>query len=343
MELEHLQMLWFGIFAILVTGYAVLDGFDLGVGILQPLFSKDDYDRRVMLNTIGPVWDGNEVWLVTAGGALFAGFPAVYATFFSALYTPFMVLLAALIFRAVAIEFRSKKPMKWWRSCWDWMFSLSSLVITLCMGVALGKLVTGIPLDAQQEFNGSLGDLFDPYSLLMAVTATALFTMHGCIYAVMKTEGETHDRLRVWVNPTIIFFIICYALLTMVTLIYLPHMTEALRDRPIFFLLAVFNMLAIANIPREISRGKDGRAFLCSSLSIIFLMLLFAVGTFPTVLRASNDPEHLSLTIYNASSSYLTLKTLLIIAGIGFPMIISYTIGIYWVFRGKVKLDKTSY
>lgn len=341
-QLNNLEFIWFSIFVILVTGYAILDGFDLGVGMLH-LFSKKDEERRLMLNSIGPVWDGNEVWLVTAGGALFAGFPEVYATVCSAFYVPIMILLTGLIFRAVAIEVRSKQPMAWWRWGWDVLFSFASLVITFALGVAIGNLIRGIPLDVHKEFIGNMGDLVHPYAVLIGVFAVSLFFMHGAIYTLMKTEGALHDKMRSWTNPAIIFFVICYATVTMATLIYMPHMTEAIKDRPIFFLVAILNMLAIANIPREIQLGRDGRAFLSSSANIIFLMLLYAVGSFPKVVRAINDPENLSLTIFNSASSEKTLGILLLIAVIGIPMVVSYTVAIYWIFHGKVKLESTSY
>lgn len=341
-QFSDLQFIWFSIFVILLTGYAILDGFDLGVGMMH-LFSKKDQERRVMLNSIGPVWDGNEVWLVTAGGALFAGFPAVYATFCSAFYIPIMVLLSGLIFRAVAIEFRSKQPMAWWRWTWDVLFSLASLIIALVLGVALGNLIRGIPLDREGEFIGTTLSLFNPYALLVGVMTVALFGMHGAIFVVMKTEGELHDKLRARVNPAIIFFIMTYAVTTIATLIYMPHMVEVIKERWPIFILAVIDMFLIANIPREINFGRDGRAFACSCLNIVCLMGLYGVGTFPNVIRDLNLPETLSLTIYNASSSKKTLEILLFIATIGVPLVVSYTIGIYYVFRGKVKLDASSY
>ncbi len=339
---SSLQFTWFSAFVILVTGYAILDGFDLGVGMLH-LFSKKDQERRLMLNSIGPVWDGNEVWLVTAGGALFAGFPDVYATLCSAFYVPIMLLLTGLIFRAVAIEVRSKAPMAWWRWTWDVLFSFASLVIAFGLGIVMGNLIRGIPLDAEKEFAGTFFDLIDPYSLLIGVMTTALFFMHGAIYILMKTEGELHDKMRKWVNPAIIAFIMCYATATMATLIYMPHMVEAVKTRPAFFLIGLLNMLAIANIPREIHHGRDGRAFLSSCANILFLMMLYGLGTFPNAVRAINDPEHLSLTIFNSSSSLATLEILHIIALIGVPMVIAYTVAIYWIFHGKVKLDSSSY
>lgn len=341
-DLPTLQFVWFLIFVVLLAGYAILDGFDLGVGMLH-LFPKKDHDRRVMLNAIGPVWDGNEVWLVTAGGALFAGFPDVYATLSSAFYVPIMILLMGLIFRAVAIEFRSKQPMAWWRWTFDVLFSLASLVIALGLGAVMGNLITGMPLGADKEFAGTLADLLNPYALLVGVLTAALFAMHGAIYSLMKTEGELHDTLRSWVNPAIILFIMLYAVTTALTLIYYPHMAQAIKERPFFFLVALVNMFAIANIPREISRGRDDYAFLSSCVNIICLLALYGIGTFPNVIRASNDPEALSLTLWNASSSEATLRILLTIAVIGVPLVIAYTIAIYTIFHGKVKLDKSSY
>lgn len=340
--LSDLQFIWFSIVVILLAGYAILDGFDLGVGQLH-LLTKTDHDRRLMLNSIGPVWDGNEVWLVTAGGALFAGFPAIYATFCSGFYIPVMILLAGIIFRAVAIEFRSKQPQEGWRRGWDRAFSVASYVIAMDLGLMMGNMIRGVPLNAEQEFAGTFSHLVHPYALLVGVMTVALFMMHGAIYVTMKTEGELHDRARAWVNPAIIFFMMMTALTTMATLIYQPHMTKAIQERPVFFLIAIANMFAIANIPREIQRGKDGRAFISSCFAMIFLFALFAVGMYPTVLRAINDPEHLSLTIYNSSSSKLTLEILLLMAVIGVPLVLSYTVGIYWIFRGKVQIESTSY
>ena len=340
--LSGLEFTWFLAFVILVTGYAILDGFDLGVGMLH-LFSKKDQERRLMLNSIGPVWDGNEVWLVTAGGALFAGFPDVYATICSAFYIPIMVLLTGLIFRAVAIEVRSKRPMAWWRWTWDVLFSFASLIITFGLGIVMGNLIRGIPLDSTKEFTGDFIGLLNPYAMLIGILTVALFFMHGSIYILMKTEGELHDKMRAWTNPSIIFFVIAYATATMATLIYMPHMIEAIQNRPFFFVIAICNMLAIANIPREIQRGNDGWAFISSCANIIFLMMLYGIGTYPNVVRAINDPTGLSLTIYNSASSEKTLEILHIIAIIGLPMVIAYTIAVYWIFKGKVKLESTSY
>jgi cytochrome d ubiquinol oxidase subunit II len=336
-----LNTVWFILIGILLTGYAILDGFDLGVGALH-LLTKTDTERRIMLNAIGPVWDGNEVWLVTGGGALFAAFPHVYATVFSGFYTAFMLLLFVLIFRAVSIEFRSKRENPRWRQMWDRAFSISSIFIAILTGIALGNIVQGIPLGADKEYSGNFWTLINPYSLLVGITTLALFIMHGSIYTVLKTEGNMHDKIRSWTNNAIIFFVICYATLTMATLIFQTHMTEHFKQSPASFLIAILNMLAIANIPREIQKGRDFRAFLSSCASIVALMGLFAIGIFPNLVLSSPNPE-LSLTIYNAASSQKTLKIMLIIATIGVPFVLAYTIGIYWIFRGKVKLDAMSY
>ena len=336
-----MPLIWFILVGVLLTGYAILDGFDLGVGALH-LLTKTDEERRISINSIGPVWDGNEVWLVTAGGALFAAFPDVYATVFSGFYIAFMMLLFVLIFRAVAIEFRSKQESKRWRAGWDAAFCVSSIVIALLMGVALGNIITGIPIGADKEFAGTFLGLLNPYSLLVGVTTVALFTMHGAIYLVMKTEGELQERIRGWVNNTIIFFVICFVTATMATLIYYPNMVNHFKEFPAFFLIAVLTMLAIANIPREIHKGKEFRAFLSSSATIGLLLVLFAIGIFPNIVLSNPNIEN-SLTIYNASSSQKTLMIMLIMALIGMPFVVAYTIIIHKIYKGKVKIDDTSY
>ncbi|MEE4311589.1 MAG: cytochrome d ubiquinol oxidase subunit II [candidate division KSB1 bacterium] len=336
-----LNTIWFVLVGALFTGYAILDGFDLGVGALH-LFTKTDEHRRLMLNAIGPVWDGNEVWLVTGGGALFAAFPMAYATVFSGFYMAFMLFLFGLIFRAVAIEFRSKRPSVRWRRTWDISFSVSSILSSLIVGIALGNIILGIPLNAEHEFVGTFWGLLNPYALLTGITTVALFMMHGSIYTVLKTEGELHDRVRGWVNNTIIFFILCYVTTTMATLMYLPHMLEYFKQFPALFAIPFLNMLAIANIPREVLKGSDFRAFLSSCAAMLALMAIFGIGIFPNLVYSNPIAEN-SLNIYNAASSAKTLKIMLTIAIMGIPIVIAYTVSIYWIFRGKVTLDEHSY
>jgi len=332
---------WFVLVGVLFTGYVILDGFDLGVGSLH-LFTKTDEERRLMLNAIGPVWDGNEVWLVTGGGALFAAFPEVYATIFSGFYLAFVLLLFALIFRGVAIEFRSKRPEAWWRQTWDVLFSIGSVLSSFLIGVAMGNIVWGVPLDGDHEFAGTFLGLLNPYSLLMGVTSVALFAMHGAIYVVMKTEGEMENRARGWIRNTIIFFILSYAITTLATLLYIPRMAQPLQNHPWLFIVPLASILAIANVPREIHLGREFRAFLSSCGAMIGLMALFGIGMYPHLVFCHTDAAN-SLDIYNAASSQKTLGIMFIIACIGVPIVLTYTACIYWIFRGKVKLEPMSY
>lgn len=336
-----LNTIWFMLIGVLLVGYAILDGFDLGVGAIH-LLVKGDKNRRLMLNSIGPVWDGNEVWLVTGGGALFASFPDVYATVFSGFYTAFMLLLFVIIFRAVSIEFRSKMEYEWWRNMWDRAFSISSVLIALLMGVAIGNLAVGIPIGPDKEFMGGFLTLLRPYPILIGLTTVALFTMHGTIYAYLKTEGELQKTLKGWINNSIILFVILYVIATQATIIFYPHMIENFKAAPFLFVIPLLNILAIANIPRQVYRGKEFMAFLSSCASIAALLTIFAIGLFPNLIYSSPVVEN-SLNIYNASSSQKTLQIMLTIAIIGIPFVLAYTTAIYWVFRGKVKLEDTSY
>jgi cytochrome d ubiquinol oxidase subunit II len=266
----------------------------------------------------------------------------VYATVFSGFYFAFVLLLVALIFRAVAIEFRSKQPMRWWRQMWDVGFAGGSILSSLLIGIAMGNIAWGVPIDERGEFAGTFLGLLRPYPLLLGVTTLALFMMHGAIYVVMKTGGELHDKIRGWIKNCMIFFIVCYAVTTMATLLYVPHMAERVRSNPWLFGVALVTMLAIANIPREIHLGRDGRAFISSCVAMISLMALFGLEMYPNLVL-SNPGAANSLTIHNAASSQKTLGVMLTIALIGVPIVLAYTVSIYWIFRGKVKLDKMSY
>ncbi len=336
-----LNTIWFILIGVLLTGYAILDGFDLGVGSLH-LLAKNDLERRILINSIGPVWDGNEVWLVTGGGALFAAFPHVYATVFSGFYTAFMLLLFMIIFRAVSIEFRSKVETAGWRNTWDRAFSVSSFVIALLMGVALGNIVIGVPLDANFEPLFGLLDLLNPYSILIGLTTVVMFMMHGSLFLTVKTEGELNEKAKRWAKNSYFYFVACYLATTILTVIYVPHMTAPFNSNPVLYAIPLINLLAIANIAREHFRGKPLRAFISSGVNIACLMALFAVGLFPDIVISSPAPEN-SLNVYNAASSPRTLETMLIIALIGMPLVIGYTIFIYRIFRGKVKIEETSY
>ncbi len=336
-----LNQIWFLLIGILLMGYAILDGFDLGVGILH-LFSRGDLERRTLMNSIGPVWDGNEVWLVTAGGALFAAFPHAYATSFSGLYLAFMLVLMALIFRAVALEFRSKEPMRWWRSMWDAAFSAASFLASLLFGVAVGNLILGIPVGAVMEYEGGFFNLLHPYALLVGVFNVSLFALHGSIYLYMKTEGELQQKIRGWIWKIFPVFATLFVIATLATLERVPTMMLNLKQFPFMWVIAALNVLAIANIPRALYLGLPFRAFVSSACSIAALIALFGMGIYPNLIVSSLDPAW-NLTLYNAASSQKTLKIMLIIAIIGMPFVIAYTASIYWIFRGKVKLDRFSY
>lgn len=336
-----LDTIWYLVIIACMICYAILDGFDLGVGSLH-LLTKKDEERRVFLNAIGPFWDGNEVWLVIVLGALFAGFPAAFATLLSAFYNLVMLLLFSLIFRAVAIEFRSKHPSRKWRQMWDVTFCIASVGIAFGIGLVLGNLVQGIPLNEQQDFVGTFTDFFSPYTILLGCTSVALFTMHGSIYLTMKTDGDLHEKLRKWVNPCIFVFIAFYVLTSLATIVYMPHMLERMKASPWLFVIPLLSLLAILNIPRHIHRERNGWAFIFSCLSIALLLSLFAIGTFPTLIHSSVNPRTNSLLITNAASSPLTLTVLLWIVGIGIPLVLAYGFYIYRIFRGKVHIDPHS-
>lgn len=340
-NIMDLNIIWFGLLGVLLAGYAILDGFDLGVGILH-LFAKDDNERRIFMNSIGPLWDGNEVWLVTFGGALFATMPHAYATAFSGFYLAFMLLLCCLIFRAVSMEFRSKAKWGWWRKMWDVSFFAASAVATLLFGVAVGNSIRGIPIGNDMEFAGTFFGLLNPYSILVGVFAVALFAMHGSIYLYLKTEGTLQERIRHWMWTTFGVFMVLYMLTTIVTLISLPQVTKNFETMPAAWLAVLLNVLAIANIPRAIYLGKPFYAFVSSSLTIAALVFLFGMALFPNLIVSSIDPAY-SLNIYNAASSQKTLGIGLIIVIIGFPIVLTYTAIVYWVFRGKVQLGNFSY
>ncbi len=337
-----LAALWYVVIGVAVIFYVVLDGFDLGVGMLH-CFAKKDQDRRIFLNAIGPFWDGNEVWLVIVGGAMFAGFPDMYAALFSGFYDLCMLLLCGLIFRAVAIEFRSKKPSKKWRTTWDAIFGLASFIIAFGIGLAFGNLIEGVPLDETKNFVGTAALFFRPYPCLIGIFTCSLLMMHGAIFLAMKTEGHLHNRLRRWVNKCVVFFLAMYAITTIATCLWQPHMIERMQQEPFWLAFAILAFLSILNVPREFTHGKDGRAFAFSCLGILFLFCLYGVGTFPYLVRSSLDVDRHSLTYQNASSSPLTLKVLLIIVAIGIPLVLAYGTMIYRIFRGKVKIEPTSY
>lgn len=338
----NLETLWFVLYVGIIAGYVILDGFDLGVGILSPFVARADRDHRMLLNAIGPVWDGNEVWLVLGGGALFAAFPLVYASLFSGFYLAMMLVLLVLILRTVAIEFRSKREDTWWRSLWDWTFIGSSYGITILLGVALGNVVRGVALDGDGNIDVGLIELLNPYSLLFGVVAVLMLMGHGAIFLTLKTEGDLRTRVERLV-PILypMFFIVMTALIAW-TLLRDDQFAQNFRDRPWTAIFPVLALGAVLLVRRLIRRGAQFAAFLASATMIALLMAAVASGMYPVMLRSSIDSAY-DLTVQNASSANETLTVMFVIALIGMPFVLLYTAGVYYFFRGRVELDDESY
>jgi cytochrome d ubiquinol oxidase subunit II len=339
---ELLSIIWFIILNVLLIGYAILDGFDLGVGILHPFAAKTDTERRLVMNSIGPLWDGNEVWLVTFGGALFAMFPNAYASIFSAFYLPFVLLLFALIFRAVSLEFRSKRTGKLWRGFWDFLFFLGSTLATILFGVAVGATMQGLALSELGDYLGTMFDLINGFSICVGIFTVSLLAMHGSIYLYMKTEGEFQQRLYGWMLRTYYLYVVLFVITTLYSILFVDSSLQHFGSFPILWIVPILNIVAIWNIGRAIKAKKPFYAFLSSCLSIAALVFLFSAAIFPDLLPASNNPAY-SVNIYNGASSTLTQKIGLIIVAIGMPLVLTYTALIYWTFRGKVTLGENSY
>lgn len=336
-----LQIVWFILFAVLIIGYAILDGFDLGVGVLS-LFGKSDDERRLYVNAIAPVWDGNEVWLLTAGGALFAAFPPVYATVFSGFYLAMMLLLVALIGRAVSMEFRGKVDSPGWRRLWDWAFGGGSFLATLLFGVAVGNILRGIPLDARGEFAGTFLGLLHPFALLVGLLTVAMFTTHGALYMAMKSEGELRARMRAWASRAWIAWVALYVAATVAAFFFAPSLFEGVLKNPLTWACFGLALAGLLYVPIGAGQDRPFRAFIASSVAIAAMNGLAAVSLFPRLVPALGDLSR-SLTIMNASSTERTLMTMLVIALIGVPLVLVYTVFIYSRFKGKVEIDEDSY
>jgi cytochrome d ubiquinol oxidase subunit II len=335
-----LQVIWFLLVGVLLVGYAVLDGFDLGIGFWH-LGARGDDERRTMLNAVGPVWDGNEVWLLTAGGALFGAFPAVYASVFSGFYLALMLVLLVLMARAVSLEFRSQVESPRWRSAWDRVFSASSAVAILLFGVALGNILRGVPLDASGDFTGSFFTLLNPYALMIGVLGLAMLAFHGALYVVIKGSGDLEGRARGWARAAGTAYLALFLVASLVTIATQEHLLENYREVVVLWAIPVLVLVLIAGAIVLHRRGESGRAFLCSSLSIAAIWGLVGAGLFPRLVPALGAPE-LSLTAANASSGAPTLQVMLVIALFGVPLVIGYTGWVYWAFKGKVDVSQES-
>ena len=336
-----LNIVWFGLFGVLIIGYAILDGFDMGVGMLA-LFARNDHERRLHMNAIGPVWDGNEVWLLTGGGALFAAFPGAYATVFSGFYLALILLLVALIARAVSFEFRSKVADPRWRSGWDWAFGLGSFVPALLYGVAMGNVMRGIPMDADTNYTGTFFDLLNPFALVMGLLAVAMFLTHGALWMVGKTEGELQQRMVAWARRAWVAWVALFVLGSVAAAVLAPGIFHSGLGRPLVWLVLVLFATGLALQPLMLKAGRYLAAFLGSCLAVAAQVLLAGFSLFPNIVPALGDFNG-GLTIYNAASTQLTLTVMLVIALVGMPIVIAYTAYIYRVFKGKVVLDDHSY
>ncbi|MEZ6015851.1 MAG: cytochrome d ubiquinol oxidase subunit II [Planctomycetota bacterium] len=340
---ETLALIWFGLLGVLLTGYAILDGFDLGVGMLQPFVARTDAERRLVLNSIGPLWDGNEVWLVTFGGALFAAFPEAYATVFSAFYDALFLVLFALVLRAVSIEFRSKRKSPIWRGSWDLVFFGSSVLATFLFGVAVGNTMRGIPLDERHEFTGTFIDLLHPFTVMAGVLAVALFALHGALYLYLKTEGALQGRVLPRIRIAYGIFIASFVVASAVALTTVPTATANLAHYPALWAIPAVNLITVAGIGLALRARRAGLAFAASCATVAAFVALLGVALFPNLVTSSVSPAAHSLTITNAASSTKTLEIMLLIAAIGMPCVLTYTGIVYWTFRGKVKVDAHSY
>lgn len=327
-----LNTLWFILITILFIGFFILEGFDFGVGILLPFLGRDDRDRRLIINSIGPVWDANEVWIITAGGAIFAAFPNWYATMFSGFYLALVLLLVALIGRGVAFEFRSKDKHPRWRAVWDWTICIGSAVPALLWGVAVGNLLRGVPIDAEMNYIGGFFDLLNPYTLLGGLTSLSMFILHGAIFLNLKTSADVARRAlaatkKVGPVATVIVF------LFVIAGYFMTDAFTRLGINPGIVPLAAGAALLAAGW--FIHHERMGWAFVMTALTIALSTITIFMSLYPRVIVSSLNPDW-SLTIYNASSSPYTLQVMTIVALIFVPIVLAYQGWTYWVFRQRL-------
>ncbi|BCS52988.1 cytochrome d ubiquinol oxidase subunit II [Geobacter sp. SVR] len=335
----ELQITWFVLWGVLWGVYFMLDGFVLGTGFMSAFLAKSDTEKRVLINTVGPVWDGNEVWLVTAGGATFAAFPTTYALMFSNLYTALLLLLFALIVRGVAFEFRGKIDSPAWKKGWDTAVVVSSFLPALLFGVAFGNIFKGLPMRndfaaGNFEYFGNLLSLLNPYGLLTGLLFVLLFAVHGSLYAAIKTTGPLSERAgamasRLWL-PLLVVAVVFLGYTYPATTLYANYLKA-----PVLLLIPLVAVAALLQIKVSAARGKLHRAFACSCLTIVFVCFTGIAGLFPNLIPSSLDPAS-SLTIYNSSSSAYTLKIMTVVALIFVPIVIAYKVWVYRIFRERI-------
>ena len=323
----QLTTVWFILIAVLWTGYFVLEGFDFGVGILLPFLGRSDTDRRTMINTIGPVWDGNEVWLLTAGGATFAAFPLWYASLFSGFYLALLLILVALILRGVSFEFRGKVDSVRWRRVWDQAIFWGSALPALLWGVAFGNIVRGVPLNAAHVYTGNLLTLLNPYGLLAGLATLTLFTLHGAIFLTLKTTGELRARARVAALR------VAAATVPLAAAFLLA--TQVAHGRLVTDITAALAAVALLAAVAAALRGHEGWAFAGTAVTLVLAVATLFGDLWPDVLPSTTSAAY-SLTVHNASSSHYTLLVMTWVAVIFTPVVLAYQTWTYWVFRSRV-------
>ncbi len=331
--MEMLQITWFVLWAVLWAVYFMLDGFVLGLGFTSRFIAKNDTEKRILINSVGPVWDGNEVWLITAGGATFAAFPTTYALMFSYLYTALLLLLFSLIVRGVSFEFRGKIDSSVWKQSWDNAITVSSFLPALLFGVAFGNIFKGLPMDAA-GYHGGLISLLNPYGILTGLLFVSMFAVHGALYSTVKTRGDLSDRAfalarMLWI-PLLLIAVVFLGYTAYATKLYDNYMKV-----PALFIIPAVAVLALVAVQAYIFYKKPLKAFTASCITIVFVVLTGVAGLFPNLIPSSLDPAY-SLTIFNSSSSQYTLRIMTVVAFIFVPTVIAYKIWVYRIFRAPV-------
>ncbi|MFC9430047.1 cytochrome d ubiquinol oxidase subunit II [Streptomyces sp. NPDC056987] len=323
----HLHDVWFVLIAVLWTGYFFLEGFDFGIGVLTKLLARDRKERRVLINTIGPVWDGNEVWLLSAAGATFAAFPDWYATLFSGFYLPFLLILVCLILRGVAFEYRSKRPEERWQRNWEHTIFWTSLIPSLMWGFVFANIVQGVKIDADMEYAGNLADLLNPYALLGALVTLALFTFHGTVFAALKTVGDIRVRAR--------RLALGLGAVTAVLALGFLAWTQADNGDGASLVAAVVAVAALVTAVGAVAAGREGWSFTFSGVTVVAVVAMLFLTLFPNVMPSSLN-EAWNLTVTNAASTPYTLTIMTWCAGIATPVVLLYQGWTYWVFRKRI-------
>ncbi|MFF4228736.1 cytochrome d ubiquinol oxidase subunit II [Streptomyces sp. NPDC001820] len=323
----ELHDVWFVLIAVLWIGYFFLEGFDFGVGVLTKLLARDRAERRVLINTIGPVWDGNEVWLLSAGGATFAAFPEWYATLFSGFYLPLLLILVCLIVRGVAFEYRHKREEERWQTNWEHAIFWTSLVPAVMWGVAFGNIVRGVKIDGQKEYVGNLFDLLNPYAILGGLVTLTLFTFHGAVFAALKTVGDIRMRARA--------LALTLGLITAALALGFLTWTQLSHGDGSSLVAMIVAVVALVGAVVAIKAGREGWSFALSGVAITAVVAMLFLTLFPNVMPSSLNEEW-NLTVTNASSSPYTLKIMTWCAGVATPLVLLYQSWTYWVFRKRI-------